>query len=165
NSLSTWHCACRYAAGTMRLLLVAALTMSGFGVGASAGQAPGQEPPQGPVASFKSSIDLMWSNPVVKDKNGRFVPTLPANDFEVEDGGVPRPITEFRKEEAGVSLALLFDVSGSMESRMSNAREAATHILSWLKEDGDEAAVFAFDTRLTQVSPFRSGMTSLPEEL
>jgi Ca-activated chloride channel homolog len=149
----------------MRLLVVAAFTMSSFGVGASATQAPAQEPPQGPVASFKSSIDLVRINAVVKDKKGRFVPNLTANDFEVEDGGVPRPITEFRKEEAGVSLAMLFDVSGSMESRMPNAREAATHILSWLKEDGDEAAIFAFDTRLTQVSPFRSGMTSLPEEL
>jgi Ca-activated chloride channel homolog len=130
----------------MRFLLVAALTMSGFGVGASA--IPAGQEPQGPVASFKSSIDLVRINAVVKDKKGRFVPNLTANDFEVEDGGVPRPITEFRRE-----------------SRMPNAREAATHILSWLKEDGDEAAVFAFDTRLTQVSPFRSGMTSLPEEL
>jgi len=117
NDLTTWHRACRYAAGTMRFLLVAILTMSGFGIGASAtNQAPAQGQGQGPVASFKSSIDLVRINAVVKDKKGRFVPNLTATDFEVEDGGVPRPITEFRREEAGVSLAMLFDVSGSMES-------------------------------------------------
>ena len=68
NILTTWHRACRYAAGTMRFLLVAGLIMSGFGAGASARQAPGQEPSQGPVASFKSSIDLVRINAVVKDK-------------------------------------------------------------------------------------------------
>jgi Ca-activated chloride channel family protein len=150
----------------MRVLLVAVLTMGSFGVGASAlQQAPATGQAQGPVASFKSSIDLVRINAIVRDKKGRFVSNLTMNDFEVEDGGVPRTITEFRRDEAGVSVAMLFDVSGSMEDRMKNAREAATHVLSWLKEDGDEAAVFTFDTQLVQVSPFRSGMTTLPEEL
>ena len=34
---------------------------------------------------------------------------------------------------------------------MANAREAASHVLSWLKPDGDEAAIFTFDTRLDEV--------------
>jgi Ca-activated chloride channel family protein len=150
----------------MRALMVALFTISSFGVEATTLKrtpVPGQG--QGPVATFKSSIDLVRINAVVRDKKGRFVSNLAATDFEVEDGGVPRTITEFRREEAGVSIAMLFDVSGSMEDRMKNAREAATHILSWLKVDGDEAAIFTFDTRLTQISPFRSGMTTLPEEL
>jgi Ca-activated chloride channel family protein len=147
-------------------LMVALFTISSFGVEATTlKQAPVPGQGQGPVATFKSSIDLVRINAIVRDKKGRFVSNLSATDFEVEDGGVPRTITEFRKEEAGVSIAMLFDVSGSMEDRMNNAREAATHILSWLKEDGDEAAVFTFDTRLVQVSPFRAGMTTLPEEL
>jgi Ca-activated chloride channel family protein len=150
------------------------LAIGSFGVGATTLDqipvpvpvpVPGQGQGQGPVATFKSSIDLVRINAVVRDKKGRFVSNLTATDFEVEDGGVPRTITEFRREEAGVSIAMLFDVSGSMEDRMKNAREAATHVLSWLKEDGDEAAIFTFDTQLIQVSPFRSGMTTLPEEL
>src|SRR5262245_57127476 len=162
NSLSTWHSACRYAAGTMRLLMVSVLTICSFGVGASTmPQAPADQP----VATFKSSIDLVRINAVVRDKKGRFASNLTATDFEVEDGGVPRTITEFRKEEGGVSIAMLFDVSGSMEDRMKYAREAATHVLSWLKQDGDEAAVFTFDTRLSQISPFTAGATTLPDEL
>lgn len=146
--------------------MVTVLTMGSFGVGATAlKQAPDPVQGQGPVATFKSSIDMVRINAVVRDKKGRFVSNLNATDFEVEDGGVPRPIKEFRHENAGVSVAMLFDVSGSMEDRMKNAREAATHILSWLKEEGDEAAVFTFDTQLVQVSPFRSGVTTLPEEL
>ncbi len=138
-----------------------------FGVGATTlARQPVPGPGQArPVATFKSSIDLVRINAVVRDKKGRFVSDLTATDFEVDDGGVPRTITEFRREEAGVSVAMLFDVSGSMEERMKNAREAATHLLSWLNEDGDEAAVFTFDTRLDEVSPFASGMTTLPDEL
>ena len=39
----------------------------------------------------------------------------PPRDFEVFDGGKPRAIADFRQEIAGLSVALLFDVSGSME--------------------------------------------------
>ena len=147
----------------MRLILVAALSIGSVGAGSAAlSGAPQTQPP---VATFKSSIDLVRINAVVRDKKGRFVSNLTANDFEVEDGGVPRTITEFRRDEAGVSVAMLFDVSGSMEDRLKYAREAATHVLGWLKQEGDEAAVFTFDTRLDQIAPFRSGMTTLPEAL
>ena len=146
----------------MRFLVVSVLTIGSLGVGASTLR---QAPADQPLATFKSSIDLVRINAVVRDKKGRFASNLTATDFEVEDGGVPRTITEFRKEEAGVSIAMLFDVSGSMEDRMKNAREAATHVLSWLKQDGDEAAVFTFDTRLSQISPFTAGATTLPDEL
>jgi Ca-activated chloride channel homolog len=149
----------------MRFMVVTAFAIGSFGVGTAALQQQTPVPGQGPVATFKSSIDLVRINAVVRDKKGRYVSNLTAKDFEVEDGGVPREISEFRHEDAGVSLAMLFDVSGSMEDRMKNAREAATHVLSWLKEDGDEAAVFTFDTRLSQISPFQSGATVLPEEL
>jgi len=55
-----------------------------------------------------------------------------------------------------VSLAILFDVSGSMDvaDRMTAAKFAAHHLLSWLEEGRDEAALFAFDSRLHEVAPF-----------
>jgi len=147
----------------MRFFVVTVLTIGSFGVGATTlGQ--GQTSDQ-PIATFKSSIDLVRINAIVRDKKGRFVSNLTATDFEVEDGGVPRTISEFRREEAGVSVAMLFDVSGSMEDRMKNAREAATHLLGWLNQEGDESAIYTFDTQLDQISPFRSGMTALPEAL
>src|SRR5437763_16236790 len=88
--------------------------------------------PQPPVAAFKSSVDLVRVSAVVRDHKGRFVQDLKAHDFEILDGGQPRPITDFRRDITGVSLAVLFDVSGSMDSRLASAREAASHLLSWL---------------------------------
>ena len=119
---------------------------------------------QPPTATFKAGVDLVRVAAVVRDHKGRFVQDLSANDFEIFDGGQRRSITDFRRDIAGVSVALLFDVSGSMEGHLSNAREAATHVLSWL--DGrDEAAVFTFDTQLQQSSAFTKSPQSLPEQL
>ena len=103
---------------------------------------------------------------VVRDRKGRFVRDLVVGDFDVLDDGLTRPITDFRHDVAGVSIAVLFDVSGSMEARLTNAREAATHLLSWLDAERDEAAVFTFDTRLAQTDPlYDGGFRSLPPEL
>jgi Ca-activated chloride channel family protein len=101
----------------------------------------------------------------VRDKKGRFVQDLRAHDFEVTDGGQPRSIADFRHDQAGVSVALLFDVSGSMESRMKSAREAASHVLSWLTMPQDEAGVFTFDTQFAEVRPFTQGPQTLPDQL
>ena len=151
---------------TLRKLIMATLVLL-IGVPVSADTPLPQQQPSSapPVATFKSSVDLVRISAVVRDKKGRFVNDLSLRDFEVLDGGITRPISEFRRDESGVSVALLFDVSGSMEARMSNAREAAEHILSWLNVAGDEAAVFTFDTRLDEVTPFTPGLQRLPDSL
>ena len=59
---------------------------------------------------------------------------------------------------------MLFDVSGSMEGNLDKAREAARHVLSWL-DDRDEAAVFTFDTRLVERTPFTTGLKTLPDAM
>ena len=119
---------------------------------------------QAPVATFKAGIDLVSVSAVVRDHKGRFVQNLSARDFEILDGGELRTISDFRVDRAGVSVGLLFDVSGSMEGTLPIAREAGAHLLSWL-EPQDEAAVFTFDTRLNQLVPFTTGLKALPEEM
>jgi Ca-activated chloride channel family protein len=133
-------------------------------VAAAAGVGSAALAAQPPVATFSSGIDLVRVSAVVRDHKGRFVKDLTARDFEVLDGGEPRSISDFRRDLAGVSVGLLFDVSGSMEGTLTQAREAATHVLSWL-DPTDEAAVFTFDTRLDEVAPFVSGLRKLPESM
>ena len=119
---------------------------------------------QDPAPTFSSSIDLVRVSAIVRDHKGRFVQDLSAGDFEILDQGQPRPIADFRRDLAGVSVGLLFDVSGSMEATLRDAREAATHLLSWLDPD-DEAAVFTFDTRLDEIAPFTRGLKTLPDSM
>ena len=118
-----------------------------------------------PVAAFKSSIDMVRVAAVVRDSKGRFVQDLTKRDFEVLDNGQTRPISDLQNDLAGVSVAVLFDVSGSMEGHMPYAREAATHLLSWLNGYNDEAAVFTFDTHLDERAPFTTGLHTLPESM
>jgi Ca-activated chloride channel family protein len=101
---------------------------------------------------------------VVRDNKGRFVQDLKARDFEVLDGGQTRSISDFRSDLAGISVAVLFDVSGSMEGQLPNAREAAAHVLSWKDTSRDEAAVYTFDTHLDERTPFTTGLKVLPDK-
>jgi VWFA-related protein len=116
------------------------------------------------VPTFKSGINLVRVSAVVRDHRGRFVRNLSVQDFEVLDQGEIRPISDFRTDLTGVSVALLFDVSGSMEHNLPGARDTARHLLSWLDAQ-DESAVFTFDTRLAEIAPFTVGLRRLPESM
>jgi Ca-activated chloride channel family protein len=92
----------------------------------------------------------------VRDRKGRLIKGLTSRDFEVFDKGERRRIADFRSEPSPVSLAILFDISGSMRiaDRMLAAKFAAHHVLSWLEMGRDEAALFTFDSGLHEVAPF-----------
>jgi VWFA-related protein len=84
------------------------------------------------------------------------------NDFVVAEAGTARPILDFRAQADGpVKVAVLFDISGSMRGpKAEEARQAARHIFRSLRPL-DEAAVFAFDTRLDRVTEFTSDLAVL----
>lgn len=107
-------------------------------------------------AMFRSGVDLVTVSATVRDNKGKLVTNLNQQDFQVIDRGERRAISEFRSERAPLSLAILFDVSGSMDiaERTTAARFAAFHLLSSLDEGRDEAGLFAFDSRLREVAPF-----------
>jgi Ca-activated chloride channel homolog len=117
--------------------------------------------------TFRSAIDVVSVSAVVRDRKGRFVSNLEQADFVIAEGGESRPILDFRAQSDGpVKLAVLFDISGSMRlgSKAADARQAARHLFSALKP-GDEAAVFAFDTRLDRVSGFTTDLPALEAAL
>ena len=118
------------------------------------GQVSGAAPSAPPT--FHAAVDLVTLNAVVRDQHGRIVTNLKRDDFEVLDSGIRRPITQFRAEGAAISVALLFDASGSMQvaSKIEDARRVARRFLSCLQIGRDELAVYSFDTRLRQLMPF-----------
>jgi Ca-activated chloride channel homolog len=116
------------------------------------------------TATFKSGVDLVTVSAVVRDQKGRVVTDLTRADFELLDNGERRPITDFRSEQAGASVALLFDASGSMQvaAKIEAARRAARHVLSWMVPGQDELAIYSFDTglrRLQAFAPYREDAT------
>jgi VWFA-related protein len=130
--------------------------------------APALADRQDPVrTTFRSAIDVVSVSAVVRDRKGRFVGNLEQKDFFVSEGGEPRQILDFRAQSDGpVKIALLFDISGSMRlgTKAADARQAARHLFSAM-DPTDEAAVFAFDTRLDHVAGFTSDLKVLGEAL
>jgi len=106
--------------------------------------------------TFRSGVERVTVGATVRDQRGRLITNLRAEDFEVFDGGQRRAISDFRSEATPVSVAILFDISGSMRvgDRNVAARFAAHHVMSWLVSGRDEAALFTFDSRLHEVAPF-----------
>ena len=106
--------------------------------------------------TFKSGVDLVTVTATVRDRKGRLVKGWRRTTSKCWISGEPRRITDFRAEPSPVSLAILFDISGSMRvaDRMLAGKFAAHHVLSWLEPGRDEAALFTFDSRLHEVAPF-----------
>lgn len=145
---------------TMRLISATILAVSMVSLWPTAGSTQ-----EAPVATFRTSVNVVQISAVVRDRAGRFVENLSVGDFEILDSGLRRTITEFRREALGVSVALLFDTSGSMEAEFAHAREAAAEVLGQLESSRDEIAIFTFDTQLREVSPFRTDLGKLPAAL
>jgi VWFA-related protein len=122
-----------------------------------------RQDPQPPPARFKSSISVVSVTAVVRDRKGRFVKDLSPRDFVVAEAGQPKPILDFREQSDGpVKLGLLVDASGSMRvgRKAVDARQAARHLFVALR-DGDEAALYSFDTRLDRVKGFTADLASV----
>ena len=136
-----------------RILLLSLVLVSSLGRMA-AGQTSGAAGTE--VPTFRSGVDLVTVNAVVRDQHGRVVTNLKAGDFYVADGGAWRPIKQFRTEEAPVSVALLFDASGSMRiaEKLEAARRAARQFLAYLHPGMDELAIYSFDSGLHQLQAF-----------
>jgi Ca-activated chloride channel family protein len=123
-----------------------------------AGQTPSQQSP-----TFRGGVDLVTIRAVVRDGKGRPVMTLAKTEFELLDNGTPRPIIAVEQDNGPIGVALLFDISGSMDvnDRYDRAREQGYFLLSGLRNGEDEAAIFAFDSRLHVIQPFTNELDRL----
>ncbi|HEY0078000.1 MAG TPA: VWA domain-containing protein [Pyrinomonadaceae bacterium] len=100
--------------------------------------------------------DLVVLNVTVTDKEGKYVHKLPRADFRVFEDGREQKISTFSVEETPFAAALLLDISGSMEGRVSLARSAAIRFLDGMRAE-DTAAVYSFDSKVEQLQDFSPG--------
>ena len=88
----------------------------------------------------------------VTDSKGNFVAGLSKSDFEILEGNQPREIALFEQEDTPVSIGLLVDHSGSMESKLPNVVTAISGFTQasnpqdemFVVNFGDEARVETF---------------------
>ncbi|HYP01641.1 MAG TPA: VWA domain-containing protein [Pyrinomonadaceae bacterium] len=97
--------------------------------------------------------DLVVLNVTATNEGGAYVHGLERGNFKVYEDGKEQRITNFSREETPFAAALLLDVSGSMEGRVSMARSAAIRFLDGLRPE-DTAAVYSFHRKVEQVQDF-----------
>jgi VWFA-related protein len=119
-------------------------------------------PPQDDQPRFRASVDVVTIAAVVRDKQGRVVPSLTKDDFTVLDGGQVRPIVEFQPDSNGpISVALLIDGSGSMSLSAKHSRRVGEILFGHLIATGDDATLMSFDTRLLTLRGFTNDFEQL----
>ena len=144
-----------------RSLLAFLLSLGGFLGGGEAQTGSSGQP------TFKSAATVVTIPASVRTSQGRPLPGLRKEDFEVLDNGEPRPIIGLSETHASLTLALLVDTSGSMAGgvKLGMVRHAFDSVLPHLRVGRDEASVFAFDSQLRQLRPFTSDPDTLRSAL
>jgi Ca-activated chloride channel family protein len=84
----------------------------------------------------------------VTDAAGQPVLGLKIPDFRLEEEGRAQEITQMGDpEQTPLDIALLLDVSGSVDARFSFEQQAAATFLKQVLKQGDRATVFAIDEK------------------
>jgi VWFA-related protein len=95
---------------------------------------------------WKSGVDVVTVTATVVDAEGRPVPGLPREAFEVYEDGERQTITQFTNERVPIGLGVLLDASDSMfGQRIVDARAAVERFLFELLNASDEFFVLAFN--------------------
>lgn len=93
--------------------------------------------------TFEATADLVLINATVLDRHYRPVRGLTRDDFRLFENKAEQTIAFFAEEETPLSLAVVFDASGSMQSKIAAGRTALRDILR-APNDTDEFALISF---------------------
>ena len=81
---------------------------------------------------FRVRTDVVSVYATVTDRDGRLVPDLTRDDFEVRDNGTRQTLTFFSNGVQPITIVLMLDRSGSMEDNFSLVQDAAGQFLTRL---------------------------------
>jgi Ca-activated chloride channel family protein len=102
---------------------------------------------------FRGGIELINVTATVTDEDGRFVGNLSKEDFSVYEDGKRQSVSQFTQDRVPVSLGILLDASGSMNTeKLTSAKAAIKRLVFDLLDKEDELffVEFGYSARLTQ---------------
>lgn len=127
-------------------VFVFSMTARGFPGAGTTGQVAEASPPvHEPSSIIRVNTNLVTVPVSVMDSSGRAVENLGVQDFAIEEDGRPETISRMAEEgQSFLRLVLLFDLSGSTNSRFHFEQQAAKHFVERIWRPGDTVGVVTF---------------------
>jgi Ca-activated chloride channel homolog len=116
------------------------------------------------AATIRSKVDLVLVPVTVTDPANRLVTGLDKENFEVYEGKDRQELRNFSSEDAPISLGVIFDMSGSMASKIERAREAVIQFFKTANPQ-DEFFLITFADRPEETSDFTQSIDDLQGKL
>jgi Ca-activated chloride channel family protein len=113
---------------------------------------------------LKSTVELVLVPVTITDPMNRLVTGLDKENFTVFEGKSQQEIKSFSSEDAPVSLGVIFDMSGSMSSKIERAREAVVEFFKTANPQ-DEFFMITFADKPEEVSDFTSSIEDIQGKL
>jgi Ca-activated chloride channel homolog len=113
---------------------------------------------------LKIDVNLVLVPVTVTDPTNRLVTGLDKDNFSIFEGKDEQEIRHFASEDAPISIGVIFDMSGSMISKIERAREAAKEFFKTANPQ-DEFFMIAFADRPEQVSDFTQSVEDIENKL
>jgi Ca-activated chloride channel homolog len=111
---------------------------------------------------IRVQTDLVTVLASVSDANGRPMPDLTQDAFQISEEGVPQKIEKFEAEtNRPLDLALMVDSSISTFKDLKFETEAAAHFIREVVRPGDSLGVFEFAETVTKLSDFSDDVPKL----
>ena len=110
--------------------------------------------------TFKAGTRLVSMFATVTDAQGRLVPNLVKEDFDILDNDKPQPIVFFQDEIQPITVVVMLDTSGSMTASISLLKKAAEQFLLRLLP-ADKGRVGAFNDKIDLNSRFTNDRDEL----
>ena len=117
-----------------------------------------------PGGLIRMNVDMVLVPITVTDPMNRLVTGLERDDFKIFENNSEQHIKTFASEDAPVSIGIIFDLSGSMTSKLIRARES---ILQFIKTANpqDEFFVIGFNDRPELIEDFTSSVDDIEARL
>ena len=117
-----------------------------------------------PVLTIHKRVDEVHVLFIATDRHGKFVRNLNQSDFSFLDDHKPvQSIVNFRREtDLPIQMGLLIDVSGSVQTRFTFEKEAATGFLQHIiRPSYDKAFVVGFNKQSHMAQDFTDNVSAL----
>lgn len=113
---------------------------------------------------IKVDVSLVLVSVSVVDPLNREVVGLDKEDFEVFEGKEKQAIQHFSREDAPISLGVIFDVSGSMAGKIERARDAVVEFFK-IANPQDEFFLITFNDQPQGITDFTQSVDDIAERL